>query len=347
MILILGNNTDMTPPKPPTVYDVAKKAGVSYQTVSRVINGSPHVSAKTLLRVQDAIRQLEYQPNKAAQMLVTGRSYTLQIVTAGIGQYGPAQMIVGVERAAKNLGYRLLFTDTEDATPADIQLAIDNLGHVDGTVVITPTKNPIYEDLITACKDSHYVQIGTLVGSSKAPSVVIDQMYGSQLATQHLIDLGHRQIAEISGPLDWHDAIARHQSWLAALQANHLEPVLSVLGDWTAVGGYAAAKTLLDSGVRFTGLVVGNDQMALGAIHAFREQGLKIPDDVSVIGFDDIPEATFFDPPLTTIRQDFLTLGRQSVEYLVEMIKEPETPLQQRILYPIFVQRQSTCVIPL
>src|SRR5882724_4862467 len=115
MILILGNNTDMTPPKPPTVYDVAKKAGVSYQTVSRVINGSPHVSAKTLLRVQDAIRQLEYQPNKAAQMLVTGRSYTLQIVTAGIGQYGPAQMIVGVERAAKNLGYRLLFTDTEDA----------------------------------------------------------------------------------------------------------------------------------------------------------------------------------------------------------------------------------------
>ncbi len=332
------------PPKPPTVYDVAKKAGVSYQTVSRVINGSPHVSAKTLQRVQEAIRQLDYQPNKAAQMLVTGRSYTLQVVTAGFGHYGPAQMIVGVERAAKNLGYRLLFTDTEDANREDIQLAIDNLGHVDGAVIITPVQSEIYDVLTAACMDSHYVQIGTRVGSSP-PSVVIDQLYGSQIATQHLIDLGHRHIAEISGPLDWHDAIARHQSWLTTLQANQLEPAASVVGDWTAAGGYAAAKALLDSAVPFTGLIVGNDQMALGAIRALRERSLHIPDDVSVIGFDDIPESPFFDPPLTTIRQDFLTLGRQSVEYLVEMIKEPLTPLQQRVLYPTFIQRQSTGAI--
>src|SRR5689334_12238012 len=308
-------------PKPPTVYDVAERAGVSYQTVSRVINGNPHVSAKTLQRVQNAIRELDFQPNKAAQQLVTGRSYTLQVVTAGFGHYGPAQMVVGVERAAKTLGYKLLFTDTEDANPDDIQLAIDNLGHVDGAVLITPIQNEIYDELTAACQDSHYIQIGTRVGS-KPPSVVIDQRVGSQMATQHLIDLGHRRIAEISGPLHWHDAVARYQSWLDTLQANRLKPASSVEGDWTSAGGYSAAKALLKSGVAFTGLVVGNDQMALGAIRALREQRLDIPGDVSVVGFDDIPEAEFFDPPLTTVRQDFLTLGRQSVEYLVEMIKE-------------------------
>src|SRR5260221_9110080 len=111
MVLILGNNTDMTPPKPPTVYDVAKKACVSYQTVSRVINGSPHVSAKTLRRVQDAIRELDYQPNKAAQTLVTGRSHTIEVITAGVGHYGPAHMMVGVERAARQLGYKVMFSD--------------------------------------------------------------------------------------------------------------------------------------------------------------------------------------------------------------------------------------------
>src|SRR5258708_39359442 len=111
------------PPKPPTVYDVAKKAGVSYQTVSRVINGSPHVSAKTLQRVQEAIRQLDYQPNKAAQMLVTGRSYTLQVVTAGLGHYGPPPMIVGAERASKKLRYRLLFSSTAEPKPRNSQLA--------------------------------------------------------------------------------------------------------------------------------------------------------------------------------------------------------------------------------
>lgn len=329
------------PAKPATLYDVAKKAGVSYQTVSRVINGSPHVSPKTLQRVQAAIRYLDYQPNKAAQMLVTGRSYTLQIITAGFGHYGPAQMIVGVERAAKSLGYRLLFSDTVDANPDDIQAAIDNLGHVDGNIIITPIQSEIYDYLAAACQNSHYVQIGTRIGGN-TPSVVIDQMAGSRLATQHLIDLGHRQIAEISGPHDWHDAIARHQSWLATLQANGLIPALSAEGDWTAEGGYAAALALLESGAPFTGVIVGNDQMALGAIRALREGGLKIPGDVSVVGFDDIPEAAYFDPPLTTVRQDFLALGRQSVEYLVEMLKDPRTPLHQRILYPTFVERQST-----
>src|SRR5260221_6439866 len=210
-----------SPSKPPTLYDVAKQAGVSYQTVSRVINGSPHVSARTLQRVQEAIRQLDYQPNKAAQMLVTGRSHTLEVITAGVAHFGPAQMMVAVERAAKALGYRIMFSDIEDASADDVQAAIDSLGHVDGVVIITPIQSEIYDTLAAACQDSHYVQIGTRIGS-KTPSVVIDQMYGTQMATQHLIDLGHRLIAEISAPLHWHDAVARHQSLLHTLRTNAL-----------------------------------------------------------------------------------------------------------------------------
>src|SRR5258707_4744440 len=327
--------------KPSTLRDVAKAAGVSYQTVSRVINGNPHVSTRTLLRVQDAIRRLAYQPNQAAQMLVTGRSHTLEVITAGVGHYGPAQMMVGVEHAARQRGYQLIFSNMEDATVDDVQIAIDNLSNVDGVLVITPIKSDVYDYLTVACQGSHYVQMGTRAGS-KTPSVVIDQMYGSQMATQSWIESGHRKIAEISGLLHWHDAAARHKSWLETLQGEGLEPVTSVEGDWTAAGGYMAVNTLLERQAAFTGLVVGNDQMALGAMRALREHGLNVPDDVSVVGFDDIPEAAYFEPPLTTVRQDFLAFGNQSVEYLVELIEEPHTPLHQRVLYPNFVERLST-----
>jgi DNA-binding LacI/PurR family transcriptional regulator len=327
--------------KAATLYDVAKQAGVSYQTVSRVINGSPHVSPKTLLRVQEAIRDLDYQPNKAAQMLVTGRSHTIEVIMAGVGHFGPAQMMAGVERAARQLGYRVMFSDLDGALAEDVEVAIDNMAHVDGAVIITPIQNHLYDYLIAACQTHRYVQIGTRAGS-KTPSVVIDQMYGSQMATQHLIDLGHRAIAEISGPLHWHDAAARHQGWLATLAENKLQPVHSVAGDWTAPDGYKAALELLDHNVGFTGLVVANDQMALGAMRALRERELRIPHDVSVVGFDDTPESAYFEPSLTTVRQDFLALGKQSVEYLIEQIKNPQTPIHQRVLYPTLIKRDST-----
>jgi DNA-binding LacI/PurR family transcriptional regulator len=234
-----------------------------------------------------------------------------------------------------------MFSDIEDASADDVQTAVENFGNVDGVVIITPIESEIYDDLATACKGTPYVQIGTRIGSN-TPSVVIDQMYGSQMATQHLIDQGHRHIAEISGPLHWHDALARHTGWFNTLETNGLEPASSVQADWTAAGGYAAVTRLLTQATPFTGLIVGNDQMALGAIRALRENGLSIPGDVSIIGFDDIPEAAFFEPPLSTVRQDFLALGKQSVEYLVEMIRQPQPPLHQRVLYPTFIERSST-----
>jgi DNA-binding LacI/PurR family transcriptional regulator len=153
-----------------------------------------------------------------------------------------------------------------------------------------------------------FVQIDTRPQTGIA-SVAIDQAFGSKLATEHLIKLGHHQIAEISGPLNWHDAMQRHQSWLDTMQSYQLSVEMSVEGNWTAQSGYEAVHELVKTKAKFTGLVVANDQMALGAIAALKELGLNVPQDVSIVGFDDVPEAAYFSPALTTIRQDFSALG--------------------------------------
>ncbi len=329
-------------PRRVTLHDVALQSGVSYQTVSRVVNDDPHVSRATRQRVLQAIQSLNYRPNRAARSLVTRRSQMLEVIVFGGNHYGPSQMVANVERAAHELGYSLILTNVLEVTLEAVGDAIDRLSgrFADGIIFITPLVGLDCDQLATLCGGTPFVLIDTQLGSL-APSVVIDQRYGSQLVTQRLIDLGHRDICEISGPLDWFGALARHESWRATLEAAGLTPGVSVAGDWTAAGGYAAARRLLDGGARFTALVVGNDQMAFGAIRALRDSGRRVPEDVSVVGFDDIPEAAYYEPPLTTVRQDFDALGRQSVEYLVGLIDRPETPLHQRVLYPTLVERQS------
>jgi LacI family transcriptional regulator len=228
-------------------------------------------------------------------------------------------------------------------TLPDIRVALRNLGDhaVDGLVLIMPIVGVERAELARLCGGVPFVQIDTEL-AAQAPSVVIDQDYGARLATRHLIDLGHRAICAISGPLEWFGALARHRSWAATLQTAGIAPGPFIEGDWTARGGYQAALQLLSQGAGFTGLVVANDQMALGAIRALRERGLRVPEDVSVVGFDDIPEAAYFEPPLTTVRQNFAALGEQSVEYLIDLIDHPELPPHQRVLYPQLIERKST-----
>ena len=343
--------SDHQRPKPITLYDVAERCGVSYQTVSRVINGHPHVSKATRQRVLQAIEALDYRPNRAAQSLVTRRSFTLGVVTFGAAYYGPLQMVGNVARIAKARGYNLLVANISDTAPEDVQDAIHTFSGklVDGIITITPVASITSVELRALCGDTPFVQVDTQLGANEA-SVVIDQHYGAKLAVQHLIDLGHVQISEISGPLHWFDAAARHEGWLDTLNAAGLQTSATLEGDWTAAGGYAAACRLLNEGAAFTALFVGNDQMALGALRALREHGLRVPEDISIVGFDDIPEAAFYEPPLTTIQQDFSALGRQSVEYLVELIDQRDSPnpapnlVHQRVLYPRFIERQSTDV---
>ncbi|MCC7207654.1 MAG: substrate-binding domain-containing protein, partial [Anaerolineae bacterium] len=200
-------------------------------------------------------------------------------------------------------------------------------------------------ELQALCGNSPIVQIGAQPGLD-APSVIVDQRLGTRLLVEHLIALGHRRFVEIRGPQPWYDAQARHDSLLTALTNAGAVLRLSVEGDWSPGSGYEAARALLkwrDSHPDgFTALVVANDQMAMGAMRAFEESGLRVPQDVSVVGFDDIPEAAFTSPPLTTVRQEFDQMGRQGVEYLIEIIANPALPRSQRLIAPHLVRREST-----
>ena len=333
--------------KKPTLVDVARDAKVSYQTVSRVINQHPSVADATRIRVQRAIDKLGYQPNRAARSLVTRRSNTIGIVSFGSRYYGPTQMLVNIEAASRRRGYGLTFTSVDGHSAPEMSRVIGELTsqNLDGVVVIAPVEEVDPGTVVRLFGDTPFVMID-IVPSEGVHSVAIDQAHGARLATQHLIGLGHQLFCEISGPLRWHDAMLRHETWLATLRSSGITPGPSVESDWTAAGGHAAAQWLLGSGAAFTALFVGNDQMALGAIRTLQDAGLRVPHDVSVVGFDDVPEAAFFEPPLTTVRQDFVALGEETVDYLTTLIKDPDAAAQRRMLYPTFVVRSSTTEPP-
>ncbi|CAG0952463.1 partial Lactose operon repressor, partial [Anaerolineae bacterium] len=318
-----------------TLHDVARIAEVSYQTVSRVINAHPSVSPETRARVQKVIAELGYQPNMVAKSLAVNRSHTLAVLVFGMSHYGPTQIVLNIERTAKALGYDLIFSAINQPSSDALHQAMDNLTgrRVDGILAISPVVGFAYDDLASLCHGIPLVQIDPEIGL-EVPSVVVEQTYGSRLVTEYLIGMGHQRMAEISGPLNWFGAIARHEQWTASLHAAGLQPQKSIEGDWSADSGYRSARLLLNDDPGFTALVVGNDQMALGAIYALRERGLRVPDDVSVVGFDDIPEAAFFRPALTTVQQDFNALGAMGVRCLLEFIEAPDTPVQQHLLYP-------------
>jgi DNA-binding LacI/PurR family transcriptional regulator len=335
-----------------TLHDVAKVAGVSYQTVSRVVNNRPNVATETRARVLEAIRQLDYRPNQAAQMLATGRSHTLQLLMYDLEYNDP---IPGMVHWAKQMGYAMAVSEFDYLTPkTSLRETLETLSArmVDGIVMMTPYPIPEYEELRKFSLGTPLVITGTARGA-KLPSVVFDQQYGAELAIDHLLEFGHRRIAEITGPLKddkrpaHYDAMMRHRCAHDRLQNRGCQPGPWVSGDFSIEGGYEAACRLLDRDEPFTAIFVGNDRMALGALHALRERGRRVPDDVSVVGYDDMLESAFFDPPLTTVRQDLDNLSRESVEYLIDLIENPETYVHQRVLYPELVIRESTRPIDL
>jgi len=326
-----------------TLNDVADHSGVSYQTVSRVINNHPNVADSTRARVLESIQTLNYRPNQAARSLVTNRSNLIAVISFGTTFYGPSQMVSNITQQAKESNYHVTLSTVERLELDDIKAAINDVSGqlIDGIIMIMPVISKDLAQISQIVGDIPFVQIDTAPHPGIA-SVVIEQAYGSRLATEHLINLGHQHIAEISGPLNWHGAVMRHESWIETMQEHGLPHTMTVAGDWSAKSGYEGVKTLLARKASFTGMVVANDQMALGAITALHDADLHVPDDVSIVGFDDIPEASFFLPALTTVRQDFTSLGEQSVDYLVSLMKNPKTPVHQRVLHPELVIRKST-----
>jgi LacI family transcriptional regulator len=301
-----------------------------------------NVANDTRERVSKAILELDYRPNRAARSLITRRSQTLHLISFNINYFRPIRYII---QAAKDMGYHIGVTLlTESTSKEDLRLLLNELTArmIDGFLLFDPGIEFVFEEMNKLCRNIPFVQIGACP-CPMIPAVVFDQRHGTQLVLRHLFDLGHRKIAEISGLIiNNYDGRVRHEMYLEMMRANNLNPGPMVTGDFTIPGGYLAAQKLLDLGEPFTALVCGNDELALGALHALHERGVRVPLDVSVVGFDDNLEISFTEPPLTTIRQDYEAISRQSIQYLISLIENPRTPHYQQMIYPQLITRQST-----
>ncbi|MFE9425613.1 LacI family DNA-binding transcriptional regulator [Kitasatospora sp. NPDC006697] len=323
--------------------DVAKLAGVSHQTVSRVLNGAPHVRPDTRERVLAAIRELDYRPNSAARALVTRRSQTLGVVSFDSTLYGPASMLDGLERAARSAGYFVSVASLRSLDTRSVQEAVDRLRDqgVEGVVVIAPQTSAT-SAVARLSSSVPVVAVGS-GAQARVPMVSVDNRAGAEAATRHLLDLGHRTVHHLAGPAGWMESEDRQAGWRATLEAAGAEVPKAETGDWSARSGYEAGLRIARAeGV--TAVFCANDHMALGLLRAFHEAGRSIPGDISVVGFDDIPEAAYFTPPLTTLRQDFGELGRRALELLVAELtvgRAVRTPAEVRIS-PETVLRRST-----
>ncbi len=325
----------------PNIRDVARLAGVSYQTVSRVLNNSESIRPGTKQRVLEIIDQIGYRPNQAARALVTSKSRTIGVLTSQTAHYGPSTSLRAIENAAREAGY--LITTTSLST-SDMQSITDSLEHlmsqaIEGLVVIAPQVR-VFDAFRNLALTSPLVTLDSTGGAGAQRSLSVDQITGARLATRHLIELGHEEILHISGPQDWIEAEARMRGFLDEINDADLRTHPPILGDWTAEFGYHAGKELLRFR-DFTAIFAANDHMALGLFHAFRDAGLDVPRDISVVGFDDIPEAAHFWPPLTTVRQDFAEIGRRSIALLLGEL-EGDPYLHHSQILPELVVRSST-----
>ena len=319
------------------VRDVAALAGVSRQTVSRVLNEHPEVAVDTRERVLAAMDQLGYRMNNAARALGTRRSRTLGVLASDALQYGPSRSIAALEAVARGAGYWVTaaFADAGDADA--VVAAVDHLvvQGVEGIVVVAPHARTL--EALDALRIG--VPVVTLHAADRgARGLSVDQAAGARLAVGALADAGHTRIAHLSGPADWLEAESRAEGFAAELASRGLAPGPVIEGDWTAGSGYAAVDAVRASGV--TAVFAANDQMALGLLGGLHEAGLSVPGDISVVGFDDVPDAAYYWPRLTTVRQDFDELARRAVA--VALSGDGEAPASDLApVAPVLVQRAS------
>ncbi|UGS26772.1 LacI family DNA-binding transcriptional regulator [Microbacterium resistens] len=323
----------------PSIRDVARLAGVSHQTVSRVLNEHPSIRPETKARVLDAIAVLDYRPNVAARALATSRSSTLGILSATTGEFGPTSSIAAIEDAARAEGYSVSTLNLPETTPEAIGAAVRQLvrEHVDGIVVLAPQVR-VFNVLRGTAVAVPFVSLQTASGSDGV-SLSADQVAGARMITEYLIRLGHTDILHLAGPQDWIEAESRMRGYLEALRDADLPTFPPIRGDWTADFGYFAGQELARRR-DFTAVFAANDIMAIGLMHGFRDAGLRVPADVSVVGFDDIPVAAHVAPPLTTIHQDFPELGRRAVQILLALIRAEEPPSFGPVV-PVLCGRES------
>jgi LacI family transcriptional regulator len=304
--------------RPATIYDVAREAGVSHQTVSRLLKGAA-VRPATRERVEAAIDSLGYRLNATARALATSRSYRIGALVYELQELGPSRVAQGAANEARDSGYLLdiVSLDPDDDSAIADAIALLDQQHLAGIIALAPTQR-----LARALEAMSYripVLIDTEPAFDGTAATASLNTEGTALAVEHLLALGHRSIVHVSGPPEWMSAANRRRAYEHTMHRHGLTPSTPVAGDWTAASGYRAVRNLPLEGV--TALLVGNDQMAQGALRALWERGIRVPEEMSVVGFDDVPEAAFAIPPLTTVRLDFADQGRRGVADLVARIE--------------------------
>ncbi|WP_158853528.1 LacI family DNA-binding transcriptional regulator [Saccharothrix deserti] len=321
--------------------DVARLAQVSHQTVSRVLNGHPHVSEPTRLRVRAAIDQLGYRPNRVARALVTGRSQLIGVVAQNSTLYGPVSLLAAFEQAAAEVGFVVTANRVDVADRRSVTSALEwhRDQRVAGIVVIAPTAS--VSDAIDAIPPGVPLVMVDGDPERSTPLVTVDQVAGARAATRCLLDAGHRTVWHVSGPPDWFDSAGRVRGWRSALEGAGVEvPPLLLPADWSAASGYRAGQRLARMS-EVTAVFAANDHLALGILRAMSERGRRVPHDVSVVGFDDVPEAGYLIPSLTTVRPDFVAVARETLDLLLAQVGDREVGDSQRTIAPTLVERDS------
>jgi LacI family transcriptional regulator len=339
-----------------TIKQVAEAAGVSTQTVSRVLNNRPDVAPETLERVRQIIKDTGYAPNALARGLIQGRSHTLGVVAYGLDYVGPSRVLTGIEQQAAEMGYSILLNLLHRPATTDVDNLLDSLiaRQVDGIIWAIPEigDNRAWSHVRSSHLHVPVVLVSGMAGPTSLPLVGVDNLAIGRLATQHLLDGGARHIGIVNGPPDWWEAQQRQQGWRATLAAHGLaaDDRLVAAGDWTAKSGEQGLYQLLAQYPELDAVFAGNDQMALGVLRAAHRLGRRVPEDLAVVGVDNLPESAHFWPSLTTVRQRLRASGALAVEEVDQLIQNSKPTRREHngaeakitLLQPELIVRESS-----
>lgn len=330
------------PASRPTIRDVARQAGVSHQTVSRVINGKEDVSPETRATVEAAIEQMGYLPNAIARSMARGQTHTLACISPNLTDYTFASVIEGAEIEARQHEYFMLSSSATD--PEAFSSLVDELvGHrrVDGLIVINPYSDDRFQHIP---KNFPVVFVGARSHEQNICSVSLDDEKVAYEATRHLLSLGHTNIALVTGPMEEDCSQERTEGYIRALSEAGIafDNTMIIEGDWSATSGQDALLSFVEQGRVPSAVFAQNDRMAMGVLRAARDANIKVPTQLAVIGVDDMPLSSYFDPPLTTMRQDMPRIGQEATRILLDLVQKKNTDLREMKLSAQLVVRQST-----
>jgi DNA-binding LacI/PurR family transcriptional regulator len=335
--------------RPPatSIWDIARAAGVSHQTVSRVINGSSRVSDTTRARVQQAIAELGFRPNRAAQALAGGPARTVTVLTADTTLYGWVSTLRGIEEAARGAGYTLGISILEPEAARSTEDVLGRLSHAGDAVAVIAFEASGVRAL--AALPAHYPVAAAVERPADGaaenpvrPRVWTDDRAAARDATRYLLGLGHRTVHYLAIPSSTSLVGQRTEGWLDALREAGRPVPAPVEAGWTPSSGYRAARELLEREPQTTAILCGNDDLAVGTLRAAREAGLDVPGRLSVVGFDDAPQSAFLTPALSTVRLDFVGLGRACFGLLRTLLEPDSAPAPPVCAEPLLVVRESS-----